>query len=79
VIASVIDIAGDYALSLGLGHFLPTINLRTDYLRPAHGELRITARVVRKGRTIGHAEITVVDAEDRLVAPGRCIYAMAAG
>src|SRR5580698_3223957 len=35
VIASLIDIAGDFALIGVLGHGVPTINFRVDYLRPA--------------------------------------------
>lgn len=40
VIASLIDIAGDFALIAVLGHGVPTINFRVDYLRPAsHSDL----------------------------------------
>src|SRR6056297_2041891 len=53
VLASLIDIAGDYALAVRLGHFVPTVDLRCDYLRPAAGEMRAAARVVRAGRTLG--------------------------
>jgi uncharacterized protein (TIGR00369 family) len=35
VIASLIDIAGDFALIAVLGYGVPTINFRVDYLRPA--------------------------------------------
>ncbi|MBV9637047.1 MAG: PaaI family thioesterase, partial [Methylobacteriaceae bacterium] len=50
-IASLIDVAGDFALVILLGGAVPTINLRIDYLRPAIGDLTATARVRRAGRT----------------------------
>jgi uncharacterized protein (TIGR00369 family) len=34
VISALIDIAGDYAIASKLGHAVPTIDLRVDYLRP---------------------------------------------
>ena len=75
VIASLIDIAGDFALIAILGHGVPTINLRVDYLRPAgRVDLLATARVRRAGRTIGVVDIDVVDAADRLIALGRGCY-----
>lgn len=74
VLASLIDIAGDYALAIRLGHFVPTVDLRCDYLRPAAGDLRAEARVVRAGRTLGVADITVRDVTGREVAVGRGTY-----
>src|SRR6188472_353650 len=52
-IASLIDVAGDFALVLQVGGGVPTINLRIDYLRPAIGSLLATATARRAGRTIG--------------------------
>jgi len=75
VIASLIDVAGDYALIWQLGFGVPTINFRTDYLRPAFGDrLTATAMVRRAGRTVGVVDIEVTDAEQRLVALGRGCY-----
>ena len=34
-LAGLIDTAGDFAVALGLGAVVPTINFRVDYLRPA--------------------------------------------
>ena len=79
VLASLIDIAGDYVLAIRLGRFPPTINLHTDYLRPSHGTVRARARIVRLGRTIGVADVEVFDAGDRLVAAGRGTYATGGG
>lgn len=78
VLTSLIDVAGDYALAIRLGRFLPTINLHTDFLRPAVGTVRARARIVRCGRTIGVADVDVVDDDDRLVAIGRGTYATGA-
>jgi uncharacterized protein (TIGR00369 family) len=80
VIASLIDVAGDFALVILLGGGVPTINLRVDYLRPAGGEtLTATAWVRRAGRTIGVVDIDVTDTAGRLVAIGRGCYAMTVG
>jgi uncharacterized protein (TIGR00369 family) len=75
VIASLIDIAGDFALIAVLGHGVPTINFRVDYLRPAmNTDLIAHARVRRAGRTIGVVDIDVVDTGTRLIALGRGCY-----
>lgn len=79
VLASLIDIAGDYVLAVHLGFFVPTINLHTDYLRPAFGTVRALATIVRCGRTIGVADIGVFDANGKLVATGRGTYATREG
>jgi len=79
-IAALIDIAGDYALIALLGHGVPTINFRVDYLRPAAGAaLRAMARVRRAGRTIGVVDVDILDDADRLVAVGRGCYGTQAG
>ena len=71
VISAFIDIAADYALSVRVGDFVPTINLRIDYLRPAAGALRAEATVVRAGRTLGVVDVSVTDESGKLVAIGR--------
>jgi uncharacterized protein (TIGR00369 family) len=71
-IASLIDTAGCFALVMVLGHGVPTINFRTDYLRPAiNTSLRAVATVRRVGRTVGIVDVDVFDDKDRLVAVGR--------
>ena len=75
VIASLIDIAGDFALIAVLGHGVPTINFRVDYLRlAACTDLIAQARVRRAGRTIGVVDIDVTDTSGRLIALGRGCY-----
>src|ERR1700729_3422704 len=80
VIASLIDIAGDFALIAVLGYGVPTINFRVDYLRPAaNTDLLAHARVRRAGRTIGVVDIDVLDESGRLIALGRGCYGTQAG
>ena len=80
VIATLIDVAGDFALVILVGGGVPTINLRIDYLRPAGGGgLTATASVRRAGRTIGVVDIDVTDGTGKLVAVGRGCYGMAIG
>jgi uncharacterized protein (TIGR00369 family) len=77
-IASLVDIAGDYVLIMRLGHGVPTIDFRVDFLRPAvDTDLVATGRLRRAGRTIGVVDVDVHDAAGRLVAVGRCVYGTA--
>jgi uncharacterized protein (TIGR00369 family) len=79
-LAGLIDTVGDFALVLGIGGAVPTINFRVDYLRPATTSVLIaTARVRRAGRTVGVVDIDVEDTEKRLVAVGRACYGMRPG
>ena len=79
-IAALIDTAGDYAMAIHVGAPVPTINFRTDYLRPAiNTSLTATAKVRRAGRTVGVVDIDVTDDNQKLVAVGRGTYAGSAG
>ena len=79
-IAALIDIAGDFAVGMTVGGGVPTMNFRTDYLRPAIGEaLTAVARVRRAGKTTTIVDIEVFDDEKRLVALGRGAYSSTAG
>ena len=74
-IASLIDIAGDYALVMKVGGGVPTVNFRTDFLRPAmNTDLTATATVRRAGRTIAVVDIDVTDDNGKLCAIGRGTY-----
>jgi uncharacterized protein (TIGR00369 family) len=80
VIASLIDIAGDFALIGVLGHGVPTINFRVDYLRPAlNSDLIARARVLKAGKTIGVVDIDVEQDAGRLIAVGRGCYSTQPG
>jgi len=77
-IAAIIDTVGDYALVMSVGHPLPTVNFRVDYLRPAiNTDLTATAHVRRAGRSVGVVDVDVSDANGTLVAIGRATYSMA--
>jgi uncharacterized protein (TIGR00369 family) len=76
IIAALIDIAGDYAIASRLGRWVPTIDLRVDYLRPAlEGDLTAVARAVKIGRTVGIADVELFGAGGDLLAVGRAAYA----
>jgi uncharacterized protein (TIGR00369 family) len=79
-IASLIDVAGDFALVIRTRGAVPTINFRVDYLRPAVGtDLTATAAVRRAGRTVGVVDVDVTDDAGKLVAVGRGCYSMIVG
>ena len=79
-IAAFIDIVGDFAIGMLVGGGVPTMNFRTDYLRPAiGGRLVAVARVRRTGKTVSVVDIEVVDDEERLVALGRGAYSSNTG
>jgi uncharacterized protein (TIGR00369 family) len=78
-IAALIDITGDFAIGMLVGGGVPTINLRTDYLRPAIGEvLTAVARVRRTGKSAAVVDIEVLDDANKLVALGRGTYSSTA-
>ena len=81
VIATLIDIAADFAVCIGTGALgVPTINLRIDYLSMASdSELTATASVVRAGGTIAVADVEVISASGRKIAVGRGTYSAKEG
>ena len=80
VVAALIDIAGHAAVVAAIGHGVPTINLRIDYLRMATGpELLARARPVKVGRAIAVIDIEVAAADGKLVAVGRGTFSTQAG
>ena len=66
VAATLIDTAGGVAQRTTfedpLGGGVATVNLNANYLRPANGDLRAEAEVVRAGGSIGVSEMTVTTA-----------------
>lgn len=77
VISSLIDLAGDYAITTKASGNIPTIDLRIDFLRPARkGDLVAIGRTVKVGRTIGVADVEVRDSSGALIAVGRGTYAV---
>lgn len=79
ILATLIDVVGDYALAAKLGRPYPTVDMRVDYHRAAlPGEMVVRGKVVKLGKMFSVAEASVFDAEDRLLASGRAVYAVAA-
>lgn len=80
LLATLADVAGDFALVTRLGTGVPTVDLRVDYLRPAlpGRYLRGVGTVVRCGRQLGVADATVLDDGDKELAVARGVYATGA-
>ena len=75
IISALVDIAGDYAIASKLGRWVPTIDLRVDYLRPAReGALVARARAVKVGKTVGVADVELRNGQGAVVAIGRAAY-----
>jgi len=75
VLATLIDIASDWAMVRRLGRGVPTIDLRVDYHRPAMpGDLTARGKVVRSGSQFSTAEAQIFDQDGKLVASGRGTY-----
>lgn len=71
-IAALIDTAGTFALAMAARKPVPTINFRTDFVRPAiDSPLSALARVRRIGRSVGVVDVDVTNRDDELVALGR--------
>lgn len=71
-IGALIDTAAVFALMMVLKKPVPTINLRTDYIRPAmNTTLRAEALVRRVGRTIAVADVNIYNDDKALIAVGR--------
>lgn len=72
VIATLVDMAGHAVVALAIGRMAPTIDLRVDYISSAGPEdLIVTATLIRAGRSVARADVTVKGASGKLVALGR--------
>lgn len=75
LLATIIDIAGYFAIFQFLNQPVPTIDLRIDYLRAARREdLFAEATVVKLGRSVSVADIVVTNADSKKIAVGRGLY-----
>lgn len=78
--AALIDTVGDFAVGMLVGGGVPTINFRTDFLRPAiDTDLVATATVRRLGRTVAVVDVDVFSSNGKLLAVGRGSYSPTAG
>ena len=72
VLATLVDMAAEYAIAARFGRPVPTINLRIDYHRPLRpGVMYARGRVIRAGKSIITAEAQVLDSDRGLCASGR--------
>ena len=79
-IACLVDTAACYACMLVLGHGVPTINFRIDYLRPViDADLKAVAQVRRAGRTVAVADVDIYNDGGKLIATGRGTMSTNAG
>jgi uncharacterized protein (TIGR00369 family) len=75
VLASLIDLAADYAVAARLGRGAPTVDMRVDYHRAAMpGTLIARAAVIKAGGTLATAEARVFDEQGELIASGRALF-----
>jgi len=75
VLASLIDLAADYAVAARLGRGAPTVDMRVDYHRAAMpGTLIARAAVIKVGGTLATAEARIFDERNELVASGRGLF-----
>lgn len=75
LLATLIDLAADYAIATVHGIGVPTIDLHVDYHRIAlPGPLWVEGSVVRVGRTLGTAEAKVYNKDGALIASGRGLF-----
>ena len=75
ILAALIDFAADFALVHGIGHAVPTIDMRVDYHRLAtRGDLIAKGRVIKLGKQFSVCEAQIHDEDGRLIASGRGTY-----
>jgi uncharacterized protein (TIGR00369 family) len=75
ILAAIVDLAAYSALKAAGGDGGPTIDMRVDYHRSTvNGPFYAESKVVRAGSTISTAEVVIRDAEERLIASGRCVF-----
>lgn len=69
-----------YLTTVAPGETFTTLELKINFLRPVwSGKLTATGVVVKGGRTVGLAECSIVDEQERLVAKASCTQMMLRG
>jgi uncharacterized protein (TIGR00369 family) len=75
ILAAIVDLSAYMALMAERGSGGPTIDMRIDYHRSTvNATLYSIAKVLRVGSTISTVEVVMRDAEERLIASGRCVF-----
>ena len=80
-IMAAVDTAMVLAMIADLGEFRPmtTVQLQTSFLRPIPGETRevlLTARILRRGKSLAFGEISVRTPDGKLAAQATTTYAL---
>ncbi len=75
------DTAMVLAMSAALGGFRPmtTVQLQTSFLRPVPadaGEVRVTCRLLRRGKSLSFGEVGIATPDGRLAAHATTTYAL---
>lgn len=71
-LATALDTVAGFAVTSSCGQDIYTIDLRTDFLRPAsESEFTVEGRTIRAGKRFGWADATIYAADGRAVATGR--------
>lgn len=72
IISALVDATGHAAVAVWTGHQAPTIDLRVDFIAGAGAEALYAEGVLLKaGRSVGRADVTVRNASGKLIAVGR--------
>ncbi len=80
VLAAIVDLAAGLSVIAGVGHGGPTVDMRADFHRGAvAGPMEAHGRVIRAGRTIAFAEVSLRDRDGNLVATGRGVFYVGSG
>ncbi len=75
ILATLIDLAADFAIAAKIGRGVPTIDLRVDFHKAAMpGALIAKAAVIKVGGTVATAEARVYSEGGALLASGRGVY-----
>jgi uncharacterized protein (TIGR00369 family) len=75
ILGTLLDVAGDYAVATRVGHGVPTVDMRVDFLRTAGREpLTAYARVVKLGRSVSVTDAEVRNLKGDVLAIGRIVY-----
>ena len=75
ILATLIDIAADWALVTRTRRGVPTIDMRVDYHAAAMpGDLIARGRIIKWGNTFSVSEAQVFDQDGKLLASGRGTY-----
>ena len=77
-VTSLIDTTACFCVAMLQREPPPTVEVRTDFLRPAMAPwIRASAEVRRLGRSLALVDVDVTDSQERLVAIGRASFLLA--